>query len=61
MKKFQVGDKVTLTNKDGESVEGTIIDFDIYYGDQIVFKIIFPSGEVDIDEKQLTEILSKRK
>jgi hypothetical protein len=58
-KKFQVGDKVKLKIND-ETMEGMIIDFDVY-GERIVFKIGFPHGEVDIDEKQLAEILSKRR
>ena len=60
-KKFQVGDKVKLLDEEGEKIEGTIIDFDIYQGDQIVFKIVLPHGEVDIDEKYLREILNRRK
>jgi len=60
-KKFQVGDKVTITDKQGEELTGTIIDFDFYNG-QIVFKIVLINGqEVDLSRAQLQELLKRRK
>jgi len=53
-RKFQVGDKLKIKLGD-EVVEGIIIDFDDY-GKDIVFKIAFSRGEIDIGEEQLKKL-----
>lgn len=55
MKKLEIGDKITISGKEGEPIEGVIIDDEVYPDTRILLVQLENGQEERIEEKKIRE------
>lgn len=57
MKRIEIGDKITISGKEGEPIEGIIIDDEVYPDTRILLVQLENGQEERIEEKRVKERL----